>query len=71
MELRVWRWFQCSFYNKVIAQLAERLAQSAALNPDMEVQLHADEAVPYGRIVEVMGVAQKAGLNRIGEWFKM
>jgi len=22
--------------------------------------------VPYGRIVEVMGAAQKAGLNRIG-----
>jgi biopolymer transport protein TolR len=22
--------------------------------------------VPYGRIVEVMGTAQKAGLNRIG-----
>ena len=25
-----------------------------------------DAAVPYGRVVEVMGVAQKAGLNRIG-----
>jgi biopolymer transport protein TolR len=22
--------------------------------------------VPYGKVVEVMGVAQKAGLNRIG-----
>jgi biopolymer transport protein TolR len=48
------------------AQLAERLAQSAGLNPDTEVQLRADEAVPYGKIVELMGVAQKAGLNRIG-----
>lgn len=48
------------------AQLEERLRQSAALNPDTEVQLRADEAVPYGRIVEVMGMAQKAGLNRIG-----
>lgn len=48
------------------AQLEERLRQSATLNPDTEVQLRADEAVPYGRIVEVMGVAQKAGLNRIG-----
>jgi biopolymer transport protein TolR len=48
------------------AQLAERLTQSAGLNPDTEVQLRADEAVPYGKIVELMGVAQKAGLNRIG-----
>ncbi len=47
-------------------QLAERLAQSAKQNPQTEVQLRADEAVPYGRVVEVMGAAQKAGLNRIG-----
>ncbi len=46
--------------------LAESLQQSAKLNPDTEVQLRADEAVPYGKVVEVMGVAQKAGLNRIG-----
>ncbi|MEO8022751.1 biopolymer transporter ExbD [Polaromonas sp.] len=48
------------------AELDQRLKQSAALNPDTEVQLRADEAVPYGRIVEIMGIAQKAGLNRIG-----
>jgi biopolymer transport protein TolR len=30
------------------------------------VQLRADQAVPYGRVVEIMGAAQKAGLNRIG-----
>jgi biopolymer transport protein TolR len=48
------------------AQLDQRLKQSAALNSDTEVQLRADEAVPYGRIVELMGIAQKAGLNRIG-----
>ncbi len=47
-------------------QLAQSLQQSAARNPDTEVQLRADQAVPYGRIVEVMGIAQKAGLNRIG-----
>lgn len=35
-------------------------------SPDTEVQLRADRQVPYGRIVEVMGTAQKAGLNRIG-----
>ena len=42
------------------------LKQTAAQNPDTEVQLRADEAVPYGKVVEVMGAAQKAGLNRIG-----
>jgi biopolymer transport protein TolR len=46
--------------------LAESLKASAAANPETEVQLRADESVPYGRVVEVMGVAQKAGLNRIG-----
>ena len=48
------------------AELAKQLALTAQLNPDTELQLRADEAVPYGRVVEVMGVAQKAGLNRIG-----
>ena len=48
------------------AQLAERLAQAAQRNPDTEIHLRADQAVPYGRVVEVMGAAQKAGLNRIG-----
>ena len=48
------------------AQLAEGLAQAARDNPETEIQLRADQAVPYGRVVEVMGAAQKAGLNRIG-----
>jgi biopolymer transport protein TolR len=46
--------------------LAGKLEQTAKANPETEVQLRADAAVPYGRIVEVMGTAQKAGLNRIG-----
>ena len=48
------------------ADLARRLAEAARANPDTEVQLRADRTVPYGRIVEVMGAAQKAGLSRIG-----
>jgi biopolymer transport protein TolR len=47
-------------------ELARRLTQTAGQNPDTEVQLRADEAVPYGKVVEVMGLAQKAGLSRIG-----
>jgi biopolymer transport protein TolR len=49
-----------------LEELNRRLTQSAKSNPDTEVQLRADKTVPYGRIVEVMGVAQQAGLNRIG-----
>lgn len=47
-------------------QLAQRLAQAAKANPDTEIQLRADAGVPYGRVVQIMGAAQKAGLNRIG-----
>jgi biopolymer transport protein TolR len=42
------------------------LRQAGQRNPDTEVRLRADTAVPYGRVVELMGQAQKAGLNRIG-----
>ena len=49
-----------------LAALRTRLLQTATQNPDTEVQLRADARVPYGRVVEVMGVAQKAGLTRIG-----
>jgi biopolymer transport protein TolR len=31
-----------------------------------ELELRADASVPYGRVVEAMGLAQKAGLSRIG-----
>jgi biopolymer transport protein TolR len=47
------------------AELVERLAQAARDNPDTELRLRADQAVPYGRVAEVLGVAQQAGLSRI------
>ena len=48
------------------AAFAERVAAAARRNPQTEVQLRADKAVPYGRVAELIGVVQKAGLNRIG-----
>lgn len=48
------------------AELQRRFTQAARRNPDTEVQLRADQSIPYGRVVEIMGAAQKAGLNRIG-----
>jgi biopolymer transport protein TolR len=46
--------------------LKQRLAQIALQNPMSEVQLWADQAAPYGQVVVVMGLAQQAGLSRIG-----
>jgi biopolymer transport protein TolR len=48
--------------------LKARAAQSIAAGQVElpEVQLQADTQVPYGRVVEVMDLAQMAGLNRMG-----
>lgn len=46
--------------------LLKHLQEVARLHPDTELQLRADSAVPYGRMVEIIGVAQQAGLNRVG-----
>ncbi len=46
--------------------LRQRLGEVAKRQPDTELELRADQSVPYGRVVEAMGLAQKAGLSRIG-----
>jgi biopolymer transport protein TolR len=48
------------------AAFTARVQQAAQANPQAEVQLRADRAVPYGRVAELIGIVQKAGLNRIG-----
>ncbi len=48
------------------AALAQRVAAAAKKNPQIEVQLRADKTVPYGRVAELIGLVQKAGLSRIG-----
>ena len=48
------------------SELGQALQNSARANPDTEVQLRADQGVPYGHVVQVIGQAQTAGLNRIG-----
>ncbi len=48
------------------ASLPQRLQQAAQRDPGTEVQLRADTAVPYGRVVQLIGQAQQAGLSRIG-----
>ncbi len=49
-----------------LKEASQEFTRVATLNPETELQLRADEAVAYGKVVELMGAAQKAGLNRIG-----
>jgi biopolymer transport protein TolR len=47
-------------------QLAQRIATAARGNPQLEVQLRADQKVPYGQVADLIALVQQAGLTRIG-----
>jgi biopolymer transport protein ExbD len=49
-----------------LAALPQALRRMAVQKPQMEVQLRVDQTVPYGQVLELMSMAQQAGLNRIG-----
>jgi biopolymer transport protein ExbD/biopolymer transport protein TolR len=42
-----------------------RITELGRANPALEVQLRADQSVPYGRVATLIGWCQKAGLSRI------
>ena len=44
--------------------LAEML-KNRAVDPQFQLQIQADEAVNYGRVAQVMAIAQKAGVNML------
>ena len=46
--------------------LRERAIRAAQRDASTEVQLRADQSVPYGRVAELIGLMQAAGLTRIG-----
>ncbi|WP_435626636.1 ExbD/TolR family protein [Candidatus Ferrigenium straubiae] len=46
-------------------KLAEQLAEAAAGKDDFELHVHADEAVNYGRVAQVMAIAQHAGVSKL------
>ena len=48
------------------AQLTQRLAAAAKLDPQPELHLRADKTTQYQALAEVMAAAGKAGLTRIG-----
>ncbi|OIR10669.1 biopolymer transport protein ExbD [mine drainage metagenome] len=46
------------------AAMAELLKRRAA-DPQFQLQIEADEAVNYGRVAQVMAIAQKAGVGKL------
>ena len=47
-------------------QLRARLQAAVRARPQTELQLRADRTVPYGRVAQVIDLAQQAGVTRIG-----
>ena len=48
-----------------LAALPAVLAMQASTDATVEVQIRADQSIPYGRVAEVMGLLQKAGLTKV------
>ncbi len=48
------------------AELAARLAEAAAREPQPPLQLHGDRAVRYERVAQALAAAQRAGLHSMG-----
>jgi biopolymer transport protein TolR len=46
--------------------LVRTLKQTARRQPQPDVLLRADQSVPYGRVAELIGLVQDAGLTHIG-----
>lgn len=46
-------------------ELAQELANAAAGKDNFELHVHADESVPYGRVAQIMAIAQHAGVSKL------
>jgi len=49
-----------------LERLEEKLRANARAMKDKELYLHADRALPYGFVVEVMATVQRAGVLNVG-----
>jgi biopolymer transport protein ExbD len=49
----------------LLDNLAAALLQQSAAATELEVQIRADQQVPYGDVAQIMAVVQQAGLSRI------
>ncbi|MCE2660415.1 MAG: ExbD/TolR family protein [Rubrivivax sp.] len=47
-------------------EVSQRVQEAARRDPTTEVQLRADQKVPYGRVAELIARVQQGGLSRIG-----
>jgi biopolymer transport protein TolR len=47
-------------------QLTEKLQAIAAVRPDREVFVRADEQVPYGAVIKTMAAIKAAGIENVG-----
>lgn len=46
-------------------QLKARLQALRNRDPELNVQLMADERIPYGQVAKVMGIVQQAGITKL------
>jgi len=58
---------QISLESRILSDemLARLLAESSAGKDNYELHIHADEAVPYGRVAQIMAIAQHAGVSKL------
>ncbi|HLK86728.1 MAG TPA: protein TolR [Candidatus Binataceae bacterium] len=49
-----------------LEQLSEKLQAIAAVRPDREVFVRADEQVPYGAVIKTMAAIKAAGIENVG-----
>lgn len=48
-----------------LATLGQQLRDMQKADPELTVQLQADETVPYGKVAEAMAVARKEGISKL------
>lgn len=49
-----------------LVQLTTRFSEIIKQDPTIELHIHADGRVPYGHVAQIMSIASKAGIIRIG-----
>jgi biopolymer transport protein ExbD len=49
-----------------LASLDGLLKDELSRNPEVVVNLNADDSIPYGKVAEVIAVTNRAGISRIG-----
>ncbi|QWD03197.1 biopolymer transporter ExbD [Polynucleobacter paneuropaeus] len=54
------------FEDKVVSDsILTGLLKQRSSNPEFQLQIFADKVVPYGRVAEMMGLAQAAGVTKL------